>query len=63
MDSFDLRMIVTNFLDSCGKTVKTFKSNLPGHTFIYSFLNWHKQSLTECAKIYDDPKLQLIVKL
>lgn len=45
LDHYDLRVIVKNYLDGRGKTVKKFKNNMPGYEFAYHFMKRHKDSL------------------
>lgn len=46
LDSFALRMLIKDYLDKSGKTVKRFKNNTPGKDFAYSFLKRHKKELS-----------------
>lgn len=46
VDTWMLRRIVKEFLDRTGKKMLTFKDNLPGPDFVYSFLKRHKQDLS-----------------
>lgn len=46
MDIITLRLLVQDFLDRQGKSVKRFKDNLPGRDFVYSFLNRHRKDLS-----------------
>lgn len=41
-----MRVLVKEFLDRRGKTVRKFKDNLPGKDFVYSFLERHKVQLS-----------------
>lgn len=46
LDSFALRMLIKNYLDMSGKTIKRFNNNFPGKDFAYSFLKRHKKDLS-----------------
>lgn len=46
LDMITLRLLVKDFLDRKGKSVKKFKDNLPGRDFVYSFLNRHRKNLS-----------------
>lgn len=43
----DLRIVIKTYLDSTGRDVSQFKSNLPGLDWLRSFLKRHSTSLTE----------------
>lgn len=43
----DLRVIVKNYLNSCGRTEKKFEDNIPGKDWCYLFLNRHKRLLSQ----------------
>lgn len=45
VDMITLRLLIKEFLDRQGKSVKRFKENLPGRDFVYSFLNRHRKDL------------------
>ena len=53
IDSYDLRLIVKNYLDKLGRNIPKFKNNLPGKEFCFSFLKRHKRqiSLRFCENI------------
>ena len=42
----DLRALVKSYLDSIGKTVPTFKNNVPGRDWVSGYLDRHKDVLT-----------------
>ncbi len=46
IDSFTLRNLVKEYLDSSGKVITRFKNNFPGKDFAYSFLKRHKKELS-----------------
>lgn len=43
---YDIRLIVKVYLDRCGKREPRFKGNLPGREFVMSFLQRHKNILS-----------------
>lgn len=43
---YDMRLVVKGFLDRSGRTVKTFKDNLPGRDFVMAFLTRHKNVIS-----------------
>jgi hypothetical protein len=43
---YDIRLIVKAFLDRCGKREPRFEANLPGREFVMSFLQRHKNILS-----------------
>lgn len=47
IDSYDLRLIVKNYLDKLGRKVVRFKDNLPGPEFVTSFLKRHRSQLSK----------------
>lgn len=47
LDAFTLRMLVKQYLDEIGKTVRRFKNNIPGRDWAYSFLRRHKKEISE----------------
>lgn len=47
LSSFDIRMIVKQYLDSRGKKIPKFKNNLPGRDWVVLFLKRHKELLSE----------------
>ncbi|KAJ8935839.1 hypothetical protein NQ314_012617, partial [Rhamnusium bicolor] len=53
LDTYDLRLVIKNYLDKFGKTSRRFKSNLLGQDFIYCFLKRNKAriSLRFCENI------------
>lgn len=46
VDTWMLRVIVKEYLDRTGKNISSFKGNLPGPDFVYSFLKRHKEELS-----------------
>ncbi len=34
IDAFDLRMVIHNYLEQKGKTIKKFRNNIPGRDFV-----------------------------
>lgn len=46
LDQYDVRALVKNYLDKCGKTVKKFKNNFPGRDFALGFLQRHAKQLS-----------------
>ncbi|KAK7449346.1 hypothetical protein BaRGS_00040031 [Batillaria attramentaria] len=44
-DRMDIMFVVKAFLDKQGRIVERFKNNLPGHDWLYSFLNRHADTL------------------
>ena len=47
MDSLDLRIIVKGYLDRQGFDMKKFMDNLPGPDWVLSFMEKHKEKLTQ----------------
>ncbi len=46
-DRTSLRLFIKSYLDTRGKVIKKFKNNNPGQDFVRSFLERHKERLTE----------------
>lgn len=46
LTTYDVRLVVKGFLDRSGRTITTFKNNLPGRDFVLGFLARHKQILS-----------------
>lgn len=46
IDPLTLRLLVKDYLDRQGKTVRKFKDKLPGRDFVYQFLKRHSNSLS-----------------
>lgn len=44
---FDLRIVIRDYLDKLGRTVKTFINNTPGRDWCYGYLQRHKHLLTQ----------------
>jgi hypothetical protein len=49
IDTFDLRCIIKSYLDRKGRTVKKFKSNMPGKDWTDSFLKRHSELTVRLA--------------
>nr|XP_023021896.1 uncharacterized protein LOC111510230 [Leptinotarsa decemlineata] len=47
LDTYDLRMVIQQYLNRAGRMVPRFKDNLPGKEFAYSFLKRHSDMLSE----------------
>lgn len=46
VDSYDLRLIIHQYLESVDKKIPRFRDNIPGIDFVYGFLRRHKDRLT-----------------
>lgn len=46
MTTWDVRSIIKNYLDRQGRTIRTFKNNMPGQDWVKSFLARNGQALT-----------------
>ncbi|KAK9728674.1 CENP-B N-terminal DNA-binding domain [Popillia japonica] len=47
LDTFDLRLVIQQYLNRAGRVVSRFKDNLPGKEFAYSFFKRHSRILSE----------------
>lgn len=46
LDTYDLQLLVKNYLDKLGRSVPRFRNNLPGKEFVYGFLKRHKNDIS-----------------
>ena len=46
VDLFELRLIISSYLDDVGKKIKQFRNNFPGVDFAYGFVKRHRKTIS-----------------